>query len=620
VHVEGLRRTEPVRPPDRVHQLLSRDDDAWPSGELGEDAELLHREVQLGGALPGPATLEVEVEIVHAEVDCGGRAEPRPYPSEQLGQPEGLGHVVVGAGVERLDRVQLVTPPGQDEDLDIRRLGADEATDVDAVTVRQAEVEDDELGLVLEHGELDIGHAADRADVVTVASQSRRERLGDALVVLDDEDPAHRSGVWQPAVARRARGERVVSVGRTLRSRLLLAILGATLCVTVAVGLPAAVLVRRVLLDEAAEHLAAQANLIAVDVGDQLAGGRSVNGRRLARLIPPGDRASVSGPGVPLETTGAVVGRERLTASAHGAGGIAVTVATAAGPTEARIRRAWTALGVLGVFALGVAAALAWWQARRVAGPLVELKRSALRLGEGDFSVTAPRSGVRELDDIAASLDASAHRIGDLVLLERQFSSNASHQLRSPLTGLLLRLDTLAAHAHADVRAEAEAAVREAERLDATIEALLQLARTGRAGEVTAVDVVALARWHLDSAEVRLRVANRSACLVAPVSAVARVTPGAVGQALDVLLDNAIVHGAGTVTVTIGHDDGEVIVTVADEGVGIRDVTGLFVRRADGRGVGLDLARRLVRSDGGTLELASRQPAVFRMSLPGATR
>ena len=85
---------------------------------------------------------------------------------------------------------------------------------------------------------------------------------------------------------------------------------------------------------------------------------------------------------------------------------------------------------------------------------------------------------------------------------ERSFSTNASHQLRSALTGLQLRLDELAANDDEDVRAEAEAALEQSSRLIATIEELLALARTGRAGVVTEFDVAELVEHHADDAEV----------------------------------------------------------------------------------------------------------------------
>src|SRR5437773_2500397 len=95
--------------------------------------------------------------------------------------------------------------------------------------------------------------------------------------------------------------------------------------------------------------------------------------------------------------------------------------------------------------ARAVAAGLAGLQSRRLAAPLDDLARAAERLGAGDFSATAPRSGLEEIDTIAAALDSSAARIATLVQAEREFSANASHQLRSALTSLRLRLESLAA-------------------------------------------------------------------------------------------------------------------------------------------------------------------------------
>src|SRR5258705_3164079 len=105
---------------------------------------------------------------------------------------------------------------------------------------------------------------------------------------------------------------------------------------------------------------------------------------------------------------------------------------------EARVERAVLALVLLGVVALGAALGLALIQSRRLADPLARLARSATRLGDGDFSLSTPRSGVPEIDAIASSLDRSAERVEGLLRAERSFSSHASHQLRSALTGLEL--------------------------------------------------------------------------------------------------------------------------------------------------------------------------------------
>ena len=95
--------------------------------------------------------------------------------------------------------------------------------------------------------------------------------------------------------------------------------------------------------------------------------------------------------------------------------------------------------------------------------------------------------------------------------------------------------------------------------------------------------------------------------------------PGAVGQALDVLVTNATVHGRGTIMVDITLADTWVELTVADEGtITPEGADEVFVDRPtrEGHGIGLPLARRLIEAEGGRLDLASRSPVTFRIRLP----
>jgi signal transduction histidine kinase len=260
-------------------------------------------------------------------------------------------------------------------------------------------------------------------------------------------------------------------------------------------------------------------------------------------------------------------------------------------------------------------------QARRLAGPLDDLARAAERLGAGDFSTTTPRSGLEEVDTIASALDTSAARIATLVQSEREFSANASHQLRSALTSLRLRLETLAAADDPFVAGEAARALEQAERLSDTVAELLRLARTGRADDAQTFDLTGLASAHLRDAAPRFQAERREAALVALRPVQVRAAAGAVGQALDVLLDNALRHGRGPVRVLVEAAGDHGHLTVEDQGPGIDPEAGsrLFERRvsaAGGHGIGLALARTLVQADGGRLDLVRASPASFRITLP----
>lgn len=278
-----------------------------------------------------------------------------------------------------------------------------------------------------------------------------------------------------------------------------------------------------------------------------------------------------------------------------------------------RVRKAWALMGAIALGVLLLATGIAVLLARRITRPVDALAGAVRRLGDGDFTTRAPRSGVAELDAAAGALDSTAMRLGELVERERAFSANASHQLRTPLTALQLDLET----------GHTGRALGQVGRLQETITTLLDVARGDSARREHAPLAPLLAEleelWTGPLAAIGrpLRVVVPAA--LPPVAASA----GSVRQILQVLLENALQHGAGTVTVTARATAGAVAVDVADEGPGVPGtVEGVFARRAGsaaGTGIGLNLARALAVADAGRLVLQQPGPGpTFTLLLPTA--
>lgn len=296
----------------------------------------------------------------------------------------------------------------------------------------------------------------------------------------------------------------------------------------------------------------------------------------------------------------------------------------AASPRAAIYRQvALVWLGMLGLagLAIGTVWLVARRQARRLARPLEELSDAARRLGQGDFSVRTTPADIPEIDSVGSALNSTAGRLDDMLARERSFSADASHQLRTPLTGLRLRLEAALDHPGQDLRHAITDGIAAADRLEQTIEELLALARDTRSSNATPLDLPSLlgeieAGWHdrLAAQDRALRVA------VDPQAPVSLASTAAVRQVLTVLLDNAATHGSGTVSVAVRNAADALAIDVSDEGTGIIAAEPeLFTRRsrlADGHGIGLALARSLAEAEGGRLRLTRPVPPTFTLLVP----
>src|SRR5580658_3870691 len=276
------------------------------------------------------------------------------------------------------------------------------------------------------------------------------------------------------------------------------------------------------------------------------------------------------------------------------------------------------------VVAVALAAWLAAVLAGRMARPVEELAEAAGRLGAGDPRPLGRRYGVADLDQVADGLDSSARRLSSLLAADRELAVDASHQLRTPLTALSMRLEEMIAAADDPdvVREEGSAALAQAERLADVVTQLLSPARraTAASAELTGIDEIVqqqVVEW-----EPTFRRARRKLVVIGVRGLQAHVTPGGLAQVLATLLDNALMHGGGTVTIQTSQNAGSVVIEVRDEGKGVPPdlVSRIFERsvsgRPEGTGLGLALARTMAAADGGRVVLVKAKPATFAVFLP----
>jgi signal transduction histidine kinase len=434
-------------------------------------------------------------------------------------------------------------------------------------------------------------------------------------------------------------------IGEQLSRRVLVPLLiGVLLFVTPAVILT--VRDARSQLTQQAELRAATLALLARDVlgtgadtalaelplleGEQVAivvGGVQVSG---SAALP---ESVLSGPAVRSALTGTIrsevvgdldvaVGAAPVVQGARVVGAAVTTLPSDAADT--RVRNTLLLLGLLSGGLLLLAGASSRSFARTIVRPVARLDEVAGQLATGDLDARAPTDlGPPELRRLAVTLNASADRLQGLLAQQRRFVGDASHQLRTPLTGLRLRLETAEAAAGAGPAGDRlRAAIAEVDRLTDLVGDLLVLARAEEdrpaAVAVDLGDVVEdrVATWHLVGQDQGVTVSSVPA--TTPIPPV-RAVPGALEQVLDNLLENALrVAPAGTsvavhLDVESDPDDApEVVCRVTDRGPGLAPeqrerAFDRFWRApgsaTDGSGLGLAIVRELVTACGGTIRL-----------------
>ncbi|MDO5720488.1 MAG: histidine kinase dimerization/phospho-acceptor domain-containing protein [Actinomycetaceae bacterium] len=288
----------------------------------------------------------------------------------------------------------------------------------------------------------------------------------------------------------------------------------------------------------------------------------------------------------------------------------------------------WRIMRLVLALASGMIASLAvgWWLAlrgsRRISAPLIYLAAQAEQIGSGQVRARVKPSGIEEIDLVQDELARTGERMAGRLAAERQFASNASHQLRTPLTALSMRLEEIELLAeNPEVANEARVCLEQVERLTTVIEDLLNATKE-TSGNTEAIHLLEVFNQQREEWEEQYTKQGRELIFTDEAAQPVLADQSVLGQVLATLIENSLRYGDGTTRVVArtGATSRGVFIDVSDEGNGVGEdiAPHIFDKGVSGHGssgIGLPLARALIQSVGGRLELYEEKPAVFRISL-----
>jgi two-component system, OmpR family, sensor kinase len=307
----------------------------------------------------------------------------------------------------------------------------------------------------------------------------------------------------------------------------------------------------------------------------------------------------------------------------------AVRASEPLGALQSHVHRIWLGYGLVGLVAIAVGMTAAWVLAETLVRPVRRLEDAARQLGSGNLNARAEPGGPAEFVTLAGSFNRMASALSTNISAQKEFLANASHQLRTPLTGLRLRLEAIREEG-GFAASQAEKAEAEVDRLTTLVADLLELARVSSAENTASeVDLAESAREAVDRWAPTAESKGKRVSLGSAEPASVLADPVDVSHILDNLIENAVRYApTGTeVTVAAGRRNGRSLLEVGDTGRGIpaedqpriferfyRGTTGL--KAGPGTGLGLAIVDELVRRWGGEIRLLDGPGTRFEAAFP----
>ena len=413
-----------------------------------------------------------------------------------------------------------------------------------------------------------------------------------------------------------------------MRARAVRMVVSVVAVVCVVMGLPGAFFASVSIWTSEQRSLEVSAQRVVQSIDRRRAAGESTDKESVAPLVfeqaEEGDQISyrIMVPGENLITNETQPTGRTLSAFAESPSGVSVQLTSSASAATTRI------LWACGMFGAGMAGSMliGWLLARslsrELSAPLIYLAAQAEQIGSGGVRARVEKSGIEEIDLVSEELARTGERMAGRLAAERQAAADASHQLRTPLTALSMRLEEIELISTEDeVRAEARTCLEQVERMTNVVTELLDVSKR-QSSQTEAIHILEVFNTAREEWEDQFEAAGRPLVFLDEAERPILADAGKLGQVLATLIENSLRYGGGTTRVWAhaGTSKRGVVIEVSDEGEGIDGslAPDIFEKGVSGHGstgIGLALAHDLAQAMGGRLELKTNKPPVFTVSV-----